>query len=618
MDGNVPQDIYRIQRTLEKIIILSRLYLMANCLEVIGAVMADGLLLHFIVCAMSPAYSISVWLMQPHNTEQYLAFLRFLERTKMYICCFCYRPDIVTDQMTFWSSPASASHEYQAVPTKSSGSSLHVAIQFAEDTPIPNTRRRGITGTAPTVMTGYAPFSMDHPPSKIPEHNGQLLTAPRIQSHILQESSSITIRNSISRRSSSLPALSEDAPVVVPINEFCYQNSVGSEKELSEEFNFGVYFEYWRDDRKNSVIPKFKDLREELTQNAHFPMEEETYENLRANCQALLDKFGHKWRAKNIGKANNHCNIMVGSRMKLEHVIAIKVSTDFTKIPREFKRHCRKYYKNDIMESVKKRNREIAHWCRYLKESVMFYGQTMGPNEYVYSGMDARLVLDSMYQRFECPLSTSDTHSIANRFAEDGVGMILQLARANSKTRYLNVEIFSNHGRERERLFMGSTLKIVNIRIGEHSMKRYVSALLMMQQLISGHFIDGDADTRKRLQTYLEPTYLHSEGERLQRTCREEFNRRINNSKDESLQSLLQYIDEEAYDSETIREDMDDEVSMSGSNVTRIVGAHKSSLLQEEMKTARGLYCEFAKNPDLLQLLTYLASTHMNHLNIDM
>ena len=82
-----------------------------------------------------------------------------------------------------------------------------------------------------------------------------------------------------------------------------------------------------------------------------------------------------------------------------------------------------------------RRNSEIAHWCRYLKECCMFYGKTMSSKMVVYTGLKQKLMFDSMQQHFQCPLSTTTDATIANQFADGTNGIILMMKRANPKTR---------------------------------------------------------------------------------------------------------------------------------------------------------------------------------------
>ena len=259
---------------------MSLLYLMANSLEVVGAVLADGIFLHFIVCTMSTTYSISVWLIQPHNTEQYLKFLRFLSMTKLNFCCFCcfcYRRGIIRDQLHFWSVQPQwkdrvlingrlavpdqfhrsdcnrGNMEMVEIVTESQPLSDEIQLDHIQS---PDTRTTAITG-----ITGYGPFSMDDPPSKAARYprKPRSMTLAAVQPLYQQISDDVIFENlemdstlETDLRPSLLNELSENVPFV-PINEFCYEKTIESEHELCDDFDFGVYFEYWRRDRKNWV-----------------------------------------------------------------------------------------------------------------------------------------------------------------------------------------------------------------------------------------------------------------------------------------------------------------------------------------------------------------------------
>ena len=136
-----------------------------------------------------------------------------------------------------------------------------------------------------------------------------------------------------------------------------------SEKcEISAEFGFGVYLEYWKKDHKNSVNPKYTTLRRELTRNCYASISEKQYDDLARECAYILSS--RSFAAKNIGPMNKICNIPPGTVMTVDHAICVKLYTDFNKIQRKFKRHCRRMYKNEPIESVADRNTEIAQWSR--------------------------------------------------------------------------------------------------------------------------------------------------------------------------------------------------------------------------------------------------------------
>eukprot|EP01083_Nonionella_stella_P136465 415269_1 len=193
---------------------------------------------------------------------------------------------------------------------------------------------------------------------------------------------------------------------------------------------------------------------------------------------------------------------------------------------------------------------EIAHWCRYLKECCAFYGQRMKPNMVVYTGLNCKLLFDSLMQHFECPLSTTVDDHIANRFAEGTTGVILKLKAANPKTRYFDVSRFSQFPDERERLFMGSSLKIVDIFINFNESNHYISGIQMLEQVLNGQFIDGNAKAERRLLSLLESVVGLS--------ILEQIVSLVRNANDKSHDcGLEQFLKDEEYDTDSIIQDVD-------------------------------------------------------------
>eukprot|EP01084_Bolivina_argentea_P231209 389952_1 len=123
----------------------------------------------------------------------------------------------------------------------------------------------------------------------------------------------------------------------------------------------------------------------------------------------------------------------------------------------------------------------------------------------LYCGLNKMLLFDSLEQHFQCPISTTVNPSIANGFGSGGI--MLQLKRANSKTRYFDVSWLSVHKSEKERLIMGSSLKIHDIYIRVKSTKKYVNAIRLLEQLTTGKFIDTTDESEKELY-FLIKTYL--------------------------------------------------------------------------------------------------------------
>eukprot|EP01084_Bolivina_argentea_P073486 133359_1 len=132
----------------------------------------------------------------------------------------------------------------------------------------------------------------------------------------------------------------------------------------------------------------------------------------------------------------------------------------------------------------------------------------------LYCGLSQMLLFDSLQQHFECPLSTSVDVNIANGFSEGGI--MLQVKRANSKTRYLDVSWLSVHDDENERLIMGSSLQICDIYIQVKSNKSFISAIQMLEHIITGRFVTSSIETESDLFTLISSYSLLSDSDTLE------------------------------------------------------------------------------------------------------
>ena len=424
---------------------------------------------------LNSVMSYAVFLMQHHNSMEYGVFLIRAIFCKLHYCCCRYYRDVLDQRDHFLAT-------YGVIE---SGMELETPLIDARE-------RRRETGTA------YNEFSTDD----LPNNRYQ----PSIVPHTIRRTTMLKIvAEHEVKDDEPRPNMRKQTRDDVLRNDFLFEEDCNSKEGISGGFSFGVYLEYWRRNRHNTVLPKYATLREELTMNRYATITEEEYERLQRECKLL--QVRHKFTANSIGTMNTVCGITPDSDMTVEHMICIKLYTDFTAQQAIFKKHCRRLYREESIESVMKRNSEIAHWCRLLKESVMFFGQSMTASEMVYCGLNSHLIFNSLHQRFECPLSTSKQLEVAEKFSmndETGHhGVILLLQRANSKTKYFNVVPFTAYQHEDERLFMGSTLKIVDIRVDGTSLKEYISALLLFEQILHGHFLQTKKQARKLLLSIL-------------------------------------------------------------------------------------------------------------------
>ena len=73
--------------------------------------------------------------------------------------------------------------------------------------------------------------------------------------------------------------LSLRSPTCV-VSDFVFEDSADDLSKTSTNFDFGVYLEYWRRGRKNSVIPKYENLKQELTMNKYWSITIQQYNDL--------------------------------------------------------------------------------------------------------------------------------------------------------------------------------------------------------------------------------------------------------------------------------------------------------------------------------------------------
>eukprot|EP01084_Bolivina_argentea_P002115 3891_1 len=200
------------------------------------------------------------------------------------------------------------------------------------------------------------------------------------------------------------------------------------ENEYDTDFSFGMYLNYWETNVQNSVIPKYESLKDELLSNNICKISQENYYKLYEQCAALHKIKAYQIKAQHTEPYNKQYNVSVGSEISINHLIALKVFTDFTSISNSFRKGCRKY-NTESMQQFIERNREIAEWCRYLKESIIFFGESMH-NKTVYTELENKLIFSSLIQHFECPISTTKDLPVALTFS-GGSGIVLELKSLN-------------------------------------------------------------------------------------------------------------------------------------------------------------------------------------------
>ena len=265
--------------------------------------------------------------------------------------------------------------------------------------------------------------------------------------------------------------------------------------EFVTNFNFGQEFNYWQDGFTNSIIPIYNTLKQELLNNNISKLSKSDYYALYSQCDGLVKAKKHKLLARDIGHRNQTYGIEAGKEITINHVIAIKLYTDYGAIASEFKLHCRKCNENEPINELMERNSEIANWCRYLREACLFYGSDMG-DDIFYTRMTNKLIFEAMRQKIECPMSATTQLTLVLDFCDDD-DIVLALKQDDIeygdddgyRNTYFDCSWVSSSKYE-EKLIMGEKMKVVDIYIKKESYKEYVSALRIFDDIIEGIFID--------------------------------------------------------------------------------------------------------------------------------
>ena len=192
-----------------------------------------------------------------------------------------------------------------------------------------------------------------------------------------------------------------------PLEVWMADTEVVEEEEKKEDtpiYEEGKIFEFWNPNRPKYIEPMYRDLREELLANGS---------RTALRLFNLLEIWnGLKTR---VGKLlENGTNLTVTSNGKYqipreqpideEHMMALLIHTDLTKVDKEYSDILRRGDPNEVSS--------IAHWARLLTETVQCFGKKIVPKLTYYRAVDKAFVFKMPTMRFNLPMSTSISVSL--------------------------------------------------------------------------------------------------------------------------------------------------------------------------------------------------------------
>eukprot|EP01084_Bolivina_argentea_P301205 519577_1 len=260
-------------------------------------------------------------------------------------------------------------------------------------------------------------------------------------------------------------------------------------------YQFGSTVEYWNKKDPNFVESKYNNLKEEVLHNKIHALS--SYEYI-----AFTEKIDNLHESmKNIFAANRtswckRTNIEPGTKLSKEHLLSIVLFTDTNAFATAVRG---KLIRCENPRKMIETQREVAHFLKKLKETVVLYGDLLKRGENVYIGIDRKMVFNELQAHFYLPRSTTANEQVARGFAGDG-GVVLKLTNIyDIPEPYFSVGIISGHN-EQERLFFGASLAIVDIRFEDESHlfqsqsihSEYVRAIRLFQSIVNGRLILND------------------------------------------------------------------------------------------------------------------------------
>ena len=230
-------------------------------------------------------------------------------------------------------------------------------------------------------------------------------------------------------------------------------------KEMYTVYDSGNFVDY------ASLKPLHQNLKEEMLNNRLCAIREHQFnEHLRVSQLALAPNSTNNIKHRRAWRADKANDIQMNERLRIEHVLCIKMYCNDTVLCEEF---CNSYRsvkgqqdkESEITEEEVMQNHiDNFYWFgRYLSCAIELFGDEATTKKYFYRGVSTPFLFNEFSAVYEVPLSTTYSLTVANQFATSS-GIILCLSpkykNEGNYSRYLDVGALgiSEFDNEQERL----------------------------------------------------------------------------------------------------------------------------------------------------------------------
>eukprot|EP01084_Bolivina_argentea_P260493 439937_1 len=186
---------------------------------------------------------------------------------------------------------------------------------------------------------------------------------------------------------------------------------------------------------------------------------------------------------------NKHHEIYSNQPMTKDHVLALILYTQCTKLCTLYRETYRQSHDEESEQQLVLRHAEYANMGRLLYESFVFFASTNSQVQLLYHGMSIPLLFRSLFCTFDAPTSTTTASNVATNFGETGIVIKFESSESTKYIRTLDMGSFTCYHNEEEHLIFETRLHIKDIFIPRS--KLWIGSKLMKRLSLFDLLIHG-------------------------------------------------------------------------------------------------------------------------------
>jgi len=209
------------------------------------------------------------------------------------------------------------------------------------------------------------------------------------------------------------------------------------------------------------IHQKFANLQDEILNNDICRLSANDFKELIAEAKMKLEMDESRQKSAE-GLFETVYNIEAGSPLTLNHVLAVMLYCNFTKLCYEFSRTYRKLNRQETDDGLKDRHSNFYHFGKLLREFVEVFGDELAESQYdiFYHGINTEMLFRDCYAHICGPMSTTTARSVAMGTFAKANGIVVHFERDLELAFHLNTQSYSAFPDEQEKLFLGGFARL--------------------------------------------------------------------------------------------------------------------------------------------------------------